>query len=477
MSQYETSHRTAGARRTGSAGAGTPLAADSPNVMARLPDIGLPDRDLDRDLPMERRGGRVLSSRLAMPILMGAGLILLVVALAPFLLGNKDGEDVSELGPPESEAGAKEEGQWYGPPSGDPNWNTRGVDPQMPGPGPQWNGTTQPQEWSGQPLPQPGQHETAGVNTIGQPGDVPWPVTPSPEQSPQWSTSPPMAVRPGPPQPAPFNVESQAPQASTVEAAGPWQRLPENTYRGDSAAELPDTARTPIPPLGPSSTVQQGATQSTAPLVTSRTLAPGSYQGGYQPSPAASGYYQQPIESGYGPPRSSANQPQTIGPHSVDPSYGGAFQQGAGTDLPQTYDRWSPPGAPSGADGAGRNQSQWDGRSQIQPAAPPLEYDTERSHGQYNYQSGPSPAYPQAALSQPSAGYAAPGAVVSSPGSISPPTPNPAYHTRDYPPAGSYPAPGSYYGSPSASGQPGSYSTTDPGTSQIGGRIEQTTRW
>jgi hypothetical protein len=461
MSQYETNETTASG--------GTSFAADSPNVMARLPDIGAPDRDLDRDLPIQGRG-RVLSSRLAMPILMGAAVVLLFVALAPFIFGGREQKpEMAEAEPWQSDttqesptSPALKDETSYAQPSVGKQWN----DGSQP---PAWDGNTVPPNWQNR---ENGGYATApnDLSRADQPpnGQYTWP---DPNQ---------LAPQYNPPQPDAWNSANQPP---LVGQATPWQ----------------NQARQPVPwaePSPPSPATEQPNASSARPLMSSRPTSPGGYQG-YQRSPSNPGVYtdytdpsiQQPYSGNPADVQSITNRAATINPQNPGdvPVYGARETQVidppyADDSGPQPLDRWSPPGAANYSTQDLTSPYPYDPAARtVNPTYPPSSHQPSVASNPYQPAPGlasqPRPeAYPQlgASPSQPPMTSSPPDSYGYPTARTGQPATNNFYQNQ----------PDSYsaapaYGSPAPSGYGYDYSVppANPGAAQYGSRSEPTTRF
>jgi hypothetical protein len=545
MSQYENSGRPAGDART-EPGArahggttGTSFAADSPNVMARLPDLGTPSRDIDLDFPADGRG-RMLGSRLAMPILMGAGVILLIVALVPFLFGKKDSADVAGMDSWHAENSGEETGEpqpWDG--GTNPGWDgTQQVPPntQFPGAGTNnWQNenpqvgvrpeSAPPGVWQEYPGSAPGTMQPTPVPDGATPG---WQNSQIPEQNQAWSRPMDVPSTSGPPQPAPWSVEHQALEAATPQSATGWQQQgSQPTWDSSGGAAAPPAvaaqpwANTVTPQSNPS-IPQPGISPTPVPLAASPRTNNDSY-GGYQSASPAPGYYenfQQPDSmdqqpsSAYQPPQASANRAAAITPQAPAASteYGALNQRPNAANgpsapaafpdaAPASADRWARPNTDTRLPQDASNSYRRDYRqtAQVQPVTPPpVDYPVSTPpFGQQRYDSASSTTYPATARysgsSQPSAAYAPPANMMGTqqaseyqPYGSTPPSNYPQPSTPGNPQSYNYPGAstsnpptGSYNGLPASSGYPTGYptSSTDPNTGQYSGRFGQPARY
>jgi len=350
MSQHESPERMAGGRASTSGGSQAP---DS-NVMARLPDIGAVDRDLDRDLPPQGRSGRLLSSRLAMPLLIGAALVLLAIALAPFLTGKKDTGQIAQFdawnaeSSEASDEAGKEAGGGVAQGSDAPVWGGSASTPAgsaSPAAGQPWGATAAPAEHTGHAGTSTWQ--TSGqAHVVGQPRSAQAPANPQwsswPAQASQpsgaWSNPAPASPASGPPQPAPWNAgpnPTMAAGASSAQNQGPW--TPQTVSAPSSRIEPAVTPTEPVawnePNQGMTAGSQVGANPATAQRGASdlhesthrAAHTSPSYPQSYQWAQAETGTY-----GGYQAPQAAANRSLAIDGQSsaaVAPYGNGAEQQ------------------------------------------------------------------------------------------------------------------------------------------------------
>jgi hypothetical protein len=329
MSEYETMNKMGSENLTSRPLGASPAAAvsgqtrsphygsEAPRVLARMPDLGPNSIDRETELPSLQHGGRLLSSRISVAVLLGGGALLLLAALVPFLFFGKsktDGKDGAAWQPPVPAPNAAEAPSWGNPRAETPAWGTPGAPaPYTSGPTaanapynnyPQTPGWTpevasrpdQPAAWQGN------QEPSQPANSWGTPGE---PVVRGEQpQANAWNAgTPPATTEQG----CGWNNQSTAVPAAAQEPVSSWNnQAPANAWSNQPAPQAAQDSSWNAPARTTSTEAQTPAwsqPEANRPVGPMMPSTPPSYGANYEASRSAPAYrnqYQAPADNSRG---------------------------------------------------------------------------------------------------------------------------------------------------------------------------------
>ena len=292
---------------------GPHFASHSPQVLAQIPDMDSAESEMIDQAPLPRQDGRILSSRMSVVILAGGALLLVLLAVLPFLSGSEETSDPASKqessawqqdGPAPSASVAP---VWGGAPGEAANWQGEPGAGGFPRPDASgvsaWNDNSQPTNW-GNPSEARPWGDQSRSHARGGPSDVP--TWPGPLDAQARSGQPDVSVGGNQSHQAAWNGQPNQAPGTTQQPTTSWNSDAQTPSWQSQPYRTAGQAQTQVAsPTYPSQSVSAAveprqfspATEPGPTLGPSVPYTPAPYEAGYQagrPAPAYSDSYHQP---------------------------------------------------------------------------------------------------------------------------------------------------------------------------------------